>query len=329
MENDDLILSEDGKTLIGVKDKSITHVVIPEGVATIGDRAFSWCESLQSIDIPDSVTTIGKKAFSACESLQSIDIPDSVTTIGDYAFNGCESLQSIDIPDSVTTIGKRAFSWCESLQSIDIPNSVTTIGDGAFCDCESLQSIHVAEDNPNYSSIDGVLFSKNKRTIIRMPLGKKIKEFKIPDSVTIIGTSAFSDCESLQSIDISKSVTTIGDWAFSWCESLQSIDIPNSVTTIGDGAFSWCESLQSIHIRHKNIKDYRIHEDAFYEVDFDECTLYIPSGTRWAYRHHPAFEDFKNIVTVREKMVPLHTVSKLVKKVYQYFTNYFKWGTKR
>ena len=305
MENDNLILSEDGKTLIGVKDKSITHVVIPEGVTTIGDRAFSWCESLQSIDIPDSVTTIGKSAFSVCESLQSIDIPNSVTIIGDGAFDGCESLQSIDIPDSVTTIGKSAFSVCESLQSIDIPNSVSIIGDGAF-DCKSLQSIHVAEDNPNYSSIDGVLFSKNKRTIIRMPLGKKIKEFKIPDSVTIIGKSAFSDCESLQSIDISKSVTTIGDWAF-----------------------SWCESLQSIHIHHKNIKNYRIHEDAFYEVDFDECTLYIPSGTRWAYRHHPAFEDFKNIVTVREKMVPLHTVSKLVKKVYQYFTNYFKWGTKR
>ena len=84
-----LKLSKDGKTIIGVNDKSITHITIPDGVTTIGFWAFSDCSALQSIDIPNSVTTIEKYAFSCCSALKSIDIPNSVTTIGSGAFHYC------------------------------------------------------------------------------------------------------------------------------------------------------------------------------------------------------------------------------------------------
>lgn len=169
-------------------------------------------------------------------------------------------------------IGADAFHSCKSLQSIDIPNSVTTIGNSAFAGCESLQSINVIENNPNYISIDGILFSKDEKFIIKIPKGKNLTKYKIPDSVT-----------------------TIGENAFYGCESLQSIGVPDSVTEIGDWAFCGCKSLQIIHMHHKNIKDCVINGSAFTYVNLDKCTLYVPSGTRWAYRHHPVFGQFKNI----------------------------------
>ena len=111
----------------------LTSINIPNSVTTIGEHAFSGCDSLTSINIPNSVTMIGKGAFSGCDYLTSINIPDDVTTIGEGAFGGCHSLTNINIPNSVTTIGTGAFFYCLSLTSINIPNSVTTIGKGAFC----------------------------------------------------------------------------------------------------------------------------------------------------------------------------------------------------
>ena len=98
-----------------------------------------------SYTIPNSVTTIGEHAFSDCDSLTSINIPNSVTTIGEGAFISCNSLTSINIPNSVTTIGNGAFAWCHFLTSINIPNSATTIEDGAFWCCINLPS-HIKSD---------------------------------------------------------------------------------------------------------------------------------------------------------------------------------------
>ncbi|MDD7417748.1 MAG: leucine-rich repeat domain-containing protein, partial [Spirochaetales bacterium] len=120
------ILSDDGKTVTGLKNKEVTQLVIPDGVTEIGYYAFSGCTSLTSITIPDSVTIIGNRAFSGCKSLTSITIPDSVTIIGNRAFSGCTSLTSITIPDSVTSIRGSAFSGCTSLTSITIPDSMTS-----------------------------------------------------------------------------------------------------------------------------------------------------------------------------------------------------------
>jgi hypothetical protein len=147
------------------------------------------------------------------------------------------------IPNSVTSIGNSAFSSCTSLTSIVIPNSVTSIGDYAFSSCSSLTSINVNDDNSNYSSLDGVLYDKDKTTLINYPCAKLDNVFAIPNSVTSIGNSAFSSCTSLTSIVIPNSVTSIGDYAFYNCSSLTSIVIPNSVTSIGDYAFSYCSSL--------------------------------------------------------------------------------------
>ena len=208
---DNVLFNKNKTTLIAYIAKE-TNYTIPNSVTTIGNQAFSGCNSLTSINISNSVTTIGWAAFSDCDSLTSINIPNSVTTIGNGAFRDCKSLTSINIPNSVTTIGKDVFWGCKSLTSINIPNSVTTIGKAAFCRCESLNSIN------------------------------------IPNSVTTIGSLAFACCLSLTSINVPNSVTTIENRAFTSCESLTSINIPNSVTTIKSQAFNGCISLPS-HIK--------------------------------------------------------------------------------
>ena len=177
------------------------------------------------------VTVIKEDAFSG-KSLSTLIFHDGVISIGNDAFSYCSNLTSITIPDSVTTIGGCAFLDCSSLTSIIIPNGVTTIGYHAFKGTPWLelqgQPVIVHNILIDYSSASG--------------------EVVIPDSVTIVGESVFSWCESLTSITIPNSVTTIGESAFSWCEGLTSIIIPNSVTTIGDDAFFECTSLTSITI---------------------------------------------------------------------------------
>ena len=245
----------------GILDK-LTYK-IENGKVTITD-----CDTSLSGDIvlPSKiegkpVTSIGSYAFYDCSSLTSITIPNSVASISGWAFGYCSSLTSITTPDSVTSIGYDAFSWCNSLTSITIPDSVTSIGWDAFDRCEKLTQINVDTANTVYSSVNGVLFSKDKTELIRYPEGKADTSYAIPNGVTYIGYDAFSCCSSLTSITIPNSVTSIGDYAFSGCISLASITIPDGVTNIGDWAFWDCRSLTSITIPDSVT---RIGDSAFY-----------------------------------------------------------------
>jgi len=131
--------------------------------------------------------------------------------------------------------------------SITIPSSVRSIGRDAFGGCRGLTTITVDNRNPAYASLDGALFDKNIRTLIRYPIGRNQRTYVIPSSVTSIGDYAFIS-SSLTSVTIPSSVTSIGDRVFSNCSSLTSVTIPSSVTSIGEGAFSNCYSLTSVTI---------------------------------------------------------------------------------
>ena len=252
-----VLFNKDKTTLIAYRSKEKNYI-IPNSVTSIGDGAFSMCESLTNIKIPKSVTNIGYSAFLGCKSLSSINIPNSVTNIGYSAFSECRSLTNIKIPNSVTSIGDWAFSSCSSLTSINIPNSVTNIGNHAFGSCISLVKINVPDSVTN---IGNNTFSYcSSLTCINIPnsvtnIGnhafescKSLVKINIPDSVTNIGDYAFESCKSLVKINIPDSVTNIGECAFLRCESLTKINIPNSVTNIGNSTFSSCSSLTCINI---------------------------------------------------------------------------------
>ena len=191
---------------------SLTSIIIPNSVTSIGDYSFSGCSSLNSVTIPNSVISIGDYSFSGCSSLNSVTIPNNVISIGDYSFFGCSSLTSVTIPKSVTNIADYAFSSCSSLTSVTIPNSITTIGNYAFSSCSSLTSV------------------------------------TIPNSVTSIGDCAYYACSSLTKAVIGDGVMSIGASAFNSCTYLEEIVIGNGVTTdgISSSAFAKCPYLLSV-----------------------------------------------------------------------------------
>jgi len=160
---------------------------------------------------------------------------DAVGAIGNQSFEYCNSLTSVTIQGSVTTIGEGAFSSCANLTSVTIPSSVINIGTGAFLYCYDLTSIDVNAANPNYASVNGVLYNKTMTNLIQCP-GGTTGSFTIPDSVTSIGVWALSYCPLLTSIIIPQNVTSIGYAAFYSCTSLSSITFSGLVapTTVGD-----------------------------------------------------------------------------------------------
>ncbi len=324
---------DDGTVEITGYNGSAETVVIPDtidrkSVTSIGEFAFSYCDSLTSITIPDSVTEIGWSAFEKCTSLTSITIPNSVTSIGEGAFDGCTSLISITIPDSVTYIDDYAFSDCTLLETVTIPASVTYIGGSAFYDCTSLKSVTIPE-SVIYIGEDAFGYYNNYDLDMKM----KVDEFKInyvkntyghyyaakngfTDEICIItnelddGTLEISYYAGNSAAYVisgeidGKKVTKIGDYAFSDCTLLETVTIPASVTYIGGSAFYDCTSLKSVTIPESVIY---IGEDAFgyynnYDLDMkmkvDEFKInYVKNTYGHYYAAKNGFTDEICIIT--------------------------------
>ncbi len=253
-------------------------VVIPDGITAICGSAVSDDNSIESIAIPGSVTDIGYKAFYSCPLLSEITVDHdnqnytsaegvlfdkSMQTLIQYPTNKASS--SYTVPGSVTSISAgpwggphggdiaSVFNNCTNLASLTIPDRVTNIDIGTIYGCTLLSQINADTNNPNYTSLDGVLFDKLKQTLIQYPIGRTASDYTIPSSVTLINGGAFAGCSRLTTLAIPHSVTNIGDdiisgWGygtFAGCTGLLSITIPDSVTSIGLFAFSGCIRLNS------------------------------------------------------------------------------------
>ena len=228
-------------------EDDIASVVIGDGVTTVGSFTFADRSSILSVSIPDSVTAIGDWAFSECAALSELTIGSGVEIIGDSAFFGCGSLTGVTIPEGTAVIGDSAFSSCRSLARVAVPDSVTAIGVRAFSSCGSLAEISVAETNPYFRDVNGVLFNKTGSELIQFPGGRG-GSYTVPAGVTAIGGWAFAHCRNLTGVTLPDSVTTIGEKAFGSCAALKSVTVPDSVTDVGVGAFSGCGSLSDLTI---------------------------------------------------------------------------------
>ena len=297
-----------GHPLIGLSSElmqEIETLYIEEGVTRIGDYAFRSFENLKEIIVHDEIQSIGKSAFEDTAysknennwknkalylnnyllgaDIENItdttyEISDGTVLIADSAFNALmysDKIKSVIIPDSVIHLGSQVFNYCSALTNISIGKGVKTIGEHIEWSCRNLQRIDVDKENKYfYSDENGVLFNKDKTTLIKCPVDS-VSEYNVPDTVTeisdfafgirngnndmietisipnsvkIIGKSAFENCCSLKEISIPNSVTKIEGWTFSGCTALSSVIIPESVTSIGGSAFRDSENLQYIHI---------------------------------------------------------------------------------
>ena len=248
----------------------ILSVVIESGVTGIGDCAFQDCRNMKSISIPEGVTRIGDYALASFDlgnrSLTEIRFPDSLTSIGKQAIYGCKAITEIRIPDGVVSIGG-PFTQCDALKTISIPSSTVDIGAYLVLWCPNLTEVLVDEGNTAYTSVDGVLFSKDLKKLICFPAGKAeeytvpegvesigkyafnfsgVRKVVLPGSVVSVGEYAFYNCSSLSDITLKSGITSIGDSAFYRCSSLTGITIPDTVTEISGHAFQDCSSLTEI-----------------------------------------------------------------------------------
>lgn len=253
--------------------QGLKTVHIKGEISSISKYLFAECGSLESVVIPDSVTSIGEYAFLECRALTDISIPAGVREIGAYAFYTCTGLTEVSIPDGITAINMCTFSNCTKLTEINIPDSVTLIGENALFGCKALTAINVGENNKTYASIDGVLFSKDKKELILFPAGRE-GAYTVPDGVTAVGNYAFASCDSLTKVTLPGSVKTIGSGAFRACASMSSVSLPTGITSIGSGAFSGCMSLSVLYIP-KSMK--KIDSSAFFSCTSLK-TVTIPKG---------------------------------------------------
>ncbi|MBO5925584.1 MAG: leucine-rich repeat protein [Clostridia bacterium] len=244
VENDDIELGERAFENCA----NLVDVSLNDEMTEIYGGVFNSCKALVDIKLPKKLTILGESSFADCASLKSIDIPQFVTKIDDMVFNGCVELENIDMKNNITKIGKNAFKDCKSLKSITIPMSVTNIGSGPFRGCGKLESILVDPKNKWFKSLDGVLFNKNKSTLICYPCQIDATTYEVPDSVTVISDWAFCECSHLQSVTIPDSVVEIGEGAFYACTSIEEIVLPDSVNKIDDTAFRGCTSLKKVVI---------------------------------------------------------------------------------
>lgn len=268
----------------------LTGIEIKNSVTKIGPSAFYKC-TFERIELPNSITEIGGSAFGYCSNISEIIIPDSVISIGSNAFYNCTNLENVKLSNNLTSIENYTFQNCSSLTSITIPINISNIGVAAFTGCTNLTYFDVDADNQTYCSVDGVLFTKDMKTLVRYPQGKEGTTYVIPSTVEKIEKNAFSACKNLEFIDIPSSVNTIESGAFSSCSNLKQIELPNGITTIGDSTFSGCKALESINIPTSvtSIGNYAFNScSSLTSIDIPSNVLTISS---WA------FEDCSNIKT--------------------------------
>ena len=258
-----------------LNDEEVKVLIIPDGITSIKNVAFSGCSGLTSVTIGNSVTSIGEGAFWGCSGLTSITIPNSVTSIGNDAFSGCSGLTSVDIPNNVTSIGWLAFSGCDNIEEITfhcqeigswfsgmksikeiiIADEVKSIGESAFSGCSGLTSVTIGSsvtyiEEGAFSGCSGLkaVHITDLAAWCKINFHYDFVEFDYSDNPLFYAHHLYLNDEEVKELIIPDGITSIKNVAFHGCSGLTSVTIPNSVASIGNYAFYGCFGLTSVTI---------------------------------------------------------------------------------
>ena len=192
------------------------------GITTILQRTFQDCTVMTSIKMPNTVTGLANYAFQNCSALVDIEFSTALKNVGASTFANCANLKEVVFLEGFTTTGSNTFINCPSLERIYFPASTTTIGENVFMGCGKL-NIEVAENNPYYCSVDGVLFNKQKTKLMEYAKEKLQPVYEVPSGVTYVGNYAFYSRQQMTSITFPSTLTRLGSDVLSMCPNLSSL----------------------------------------------------------------------------------------------------------
>ena len=258
----------------------LREVVLPEGVESIGIKAFCSCIDLKKVFLTNSLIDIKKEAFSNCFDLEEINLPINLKNIGEGCFHRCVSLKSMNIPSCVKEIKKRTFYGCRDLKNIGLSSSIRCIGVSAFEGCSSLEMVNGLEyvskilDSAFYEcySLKKFKLSDCLREIsarcfafcgiekLELPVGVKeikdevffacsnLKKINIQSNVEVIGNGTFYDCVNLEEINNLRNIKELGTQSFKNCKQLEKMDLPKQLKKMGEDVFEGCSNLKRIEL---------------------------------------------------------------------------------
>ena len=244
-------------------------ITVPENVTSIGNYAFSYCDSLKTVTLPNGVTSMGDYMFQYDYALESANIPTSINTVPDYTFRECSKLTSVTMHDGITSIGDYAFKGCTALTAIELGNQITSINSCAFQNCQNLvinslptalQTIGSYAFQYTYKLADTLTLPESLTTIESSAFnGSGIKQLIMsnPNALqydswgyTYYSTDVFAYCDSLVSVTLPKEMTVIPESTFEHTSKLQTIILPDSLKEIGSYAFKE-SGLETINLPAK------------------------------------------------------------------------------
>jgi hypothetical protein len=225
---------------------ALRHLDLGEATYVDGDCLpyFGFHTLLETAILPRGIKSTQEEcetALSESENLRTLILPEGLKIVD--GFNSCPKLTGLILPEGLEVIESHAFCGCESITAIRIPASVKSISGSSFAGC-NIAAYEVDENNPYYTVIDGVIYSKDLKTLVAFPSAYPKKHYIVPNTTVIIGEHAFMDSH-IESVEIPNGLTTIQEWSFEGSH-IQSIDMPDTVTSIGEGAFRFCFELEHV-----------------------------------------------------------------------------------